>query len=234
MQKIGIIGGIGPESTIAYYRLLIKSYQEKLNTKQYPEIMLLSIDMTEMLHYVFTNQLEKLITFLKEKIEILEQSNVDYVAMASNTPHIVIDQLDDLVATKIISIVDETCKTIKNSGLKKVGLLGTKSTMSKGFYQKKGALNRIEIVVPNEKDQDYIHTKYMEELVFNHIDPETKKHFLKIINNLQEQTGIEGIILGGTELPLLLSQQDFTHLKVFNTTEIHVNAMLNKMVTNTF
>ena len=141
MNKIGIIGGIGPESTIEYYRLLIKTFRERLNTNQYPEILLHSVDMTEMLNYVFTNQLDELVEFLKSKIKILEKSNVDYIALASNTPHLVFEKLQESVNVKMISIVEETCKAISKSGIMKVGLLGTKSTMSKGFYQKVGENN---------------------------------------------------------------------------------------------
>lgn len=230
MKKIGIIGGIGPESTIAYYRMLIKLFRSKLDTNQYPEILLQSIDMTEMLDYVFKNQLDELVEFLKSKIEILEQSNIDYVALASNTPHLVFTKLSESVNVKMISIVEETCKSISKTGIKKVGLLGTKSTMSKGFYQSVAKRNGIEMIIPNEENQNYVHEKYMGELVFNHISLDTKKRLVQIIDELENQEQIEGIVLGGTELPLILEQKDFDRLRVFNTTEIHVNAILEKMI----
>jgi aspartate racemase len=213
MNKIGIICGIGPESTIEYYRMLIKLYRAKLNTNQYPEILLQSIDMTEMLDYVFNNEYDNLVEFLKSKIAILEQSNVDYVALASNTPHLVFDKLSKSVNVKMISIVEETCKSIAKTGIKKVGLLGTKSTMSKGFYQSVAKNNGIEIVTPNEENQNYVHEKYMGELVFNQINPDTKKRLIQIVNELEDKEQIEGIILGGTELPLILEQKDFDHLE---------------------
>lgn len=230
MKKIGIIGGIGPESTVEYYRLLIKLFRTKLDTNQYPEILLHSIDMTEMLGYVFDNQLYELVKFLKSKIKILEKSNVDYVALASNTPHLVFEKLQESVNVKMISIVEETCIAISKSGIKKVGLLGTKSTMSKGFYQKVGENNGIEIVIPNDENQNFVHEKYMGELVFNHINPKTKERLIQIVNDLVIEEKIEGIVLGGTELPLILEQKDFDKLTVFNTTEIHVNAILDKMI----
>ena len=230
MKKVGILGGIGPESTIEYYRLLITLFRQKLNTDQYPEILIQSIDMTEMLGYVFNNQLDELVAFLRAKIRILEKSNVDYVALASNTPHLVFEELANVVDVEMISIVEETSKIIKNKGIEKVGLLGTKSTMRKGFYQKIGKNYGIEMVIPNEKNQNYIHEKYMNELVFNQIIPETKTALLQIINELEINENIKGIVLGGTELPLILNQKDFNTLEVFNTTEIHVNAILNKML----
>ena len=230
MKKIGIIGGIGPESTIEYYRMLIKLFQAKLDTNHYPELLLQSIDMTEMLDYVSKDQLNELVEFLKKKIDILEQSNIDFVALASNTPHLVFDKLSESVNVKMISIVEETCKAILKTKIKRVGLLGTKSTMSKGFYQNVAKENGIEMVIPNEENQNYIHEKYMGELVFNHIHSNTKKRLIQIVNELKDKEQIEGIVLGGTELPLILEQKDFDKLRVFNTTEIHVHAILEKMI----
>jgi aspartate racemase len=230
VKKIGIIGGIGPESTIEYYRMLIRSFRERLQTDHYPELLLHSIDMTEMLRYVFSDQLDELVIFLKSKIEVLEKSNIDYVVLASNTPHLVFDKLMNSVNTEMISIVEETCKSIAESGLQKVGLLGTKSTMSKGFYQEKGREFGIEIVTPNKQHQNYVHAKYMNELVFNEIKSKTKQELIRIVNDLKTNEGIQGIALAGTELPLILQQEDFEDLKVFNTTKIHVDAILSKMI----
>lgn len=230
MNKVGIIAGIGPASTVEYYQLIIQGFRARLSTKDYPEMLLHSVNMTEMLSYVFKGELDKLVDFLKEKIHALEASGVDYVALASNTPHLVFDELAKTVDTNMISIVEETCKVIGESGLKKVGLLGTKSTMTMGFYQRVGEEQGIEIVIPDEEGQDYVHEKYMGELVFNQIKTETKEGLVEIVDNLREKESIEGIILGGTELPLILKQEDFHSLKVFNTTEIHVNAILDKML----
>jgi len=113
MKKPGLIGGVGPESSIEYYRLIIKRFQEKLDTKDYPELVINSINMTEMLGYVFTNKLDRLTDFLSERIKILESAGVDFAAIASNTPHIVFDKLAERVKIPLISIVEETCKVIK-------------------------------------------------------------------------------------------------------------------------
>ena len=230
MKKIGIIGGIGPESTVEYYRLIIQLFRERLSTNQYPELLVHSINMTAMLDLVFKNELDQLVEFLKSKIQLLENANIDYVALASNTPHLVFEDLAQAVNVQMISIVEETCKTVAAAGLTKVGLLGTKSTMSMGFYQRVGLQYGVQILVPNEAKQNYVHEKYMGELVFNQILPETKSRLIQIVNELQEHKQIEGIILGGTELPLILKQEDFDRLKVFDTTQIHVNAILDKMI----
>lgn len=230
MNRIGLIGGIGPESTIEYYRLIIKKFQEKLNTENHPELLVFSINMEEMIGYAFNNKTEELIDFLSKRISILETSEVDYIALASNTPHIVFDDLAQRTKAKMISIVEETCKAIKNNGIQKIGLFGTKSTMNHGFYQLIAEKYGIEIITPSKEKQNYIHDKYINELVQNKIIPETKKELINIAEELREENSIEGLILGGTELCLTLSQSDFKTLTIFDTTEIHVESIVNAMI----
>ena len=232
MKKIGIIGGIGPESSIEYYRLIIKRFQDRLGTKDYPEILINSINMTEMLYYVFNNQLDKLSDFLVDKIKILESSGVDFVAIASNTPHIVFDRLAERVTIPLISIVEETCKEINYKKMHRVGLFGTKSTMTNGFYNRVAEKYGIEILIPESDKQDYIHDKYINELVFNQILPNTKQELVKIARDLKESESIQGLILGGTELPLIISQSDFNDIEIFDTTKIHVDSIVSKMIEN--
>jgi len=230
MKKLGLIGGVGPESSIEYYRLIIKRFQEKLNTKDYPEMIINSINMTEMLGYVFNNQLDQLIDFLCVKIQTLESSGVDFIAIASNTPHLVFDQLVERVNTPLISVVEETCKEICVKKMTRVGLFGTRSTMTNGFYTQVANRFGINIIIPPVEAQDYIHEKYMTELVFNKIRAETKKKLIEYVHALQAKENIQGLILGGTELPLILSQQDFSDLEILDTTKIHVEAIVTKMI----
>lgn len=119
MKRIGIIAGIGPESSVEYYRLIIKQYRERLQTSDYPELVLHSINMTAMLDLVFQDRLDELVAFLKERVQVLEAAGVDYVALASNTPHLVFDQLAEAVDTEMISIVKSTCQSVAAAGLKK-------------------------------------------------------------------------------------------------------------------
>ena len=229
MKKIGIIGGIGPESTIKYYRLIIELFKNKNIKNNYPEILLHSVNMTQMLKLVFTDNFSGLVDFMKLRIKALEKAGADYVAMASNTPHIVFNEIANSVDVPMISIVDEACKKVAKGGHRRVGLLGTRTTMSKGFYQKSADQFDIEIISPDIEAQNFIHNKYLGELVYNHIIPDTKNELIKIVNQLAREKWIEGIILGGTELPLILSQNDFENIKVFDTTQIHVNAILDRM-----
>ncbi len=230
MKKPGIIAGIGPESTIQYYRSIIRLYQQKLDTKDYPEISLESINMTKMLGFVFREDFTGLVQFLKTRVQLLEKSGADFAILASNTPHIVFDQLAQEVDIPMISIVEETARYVAATGLEKVSLFGTQSTMSRGFYQQKAGEHGVEVITPDEEQQAYIHDKYMNELVFDNIIPETKERLIAIAEDQMTKDGIQGLILGGTELPLILKQDDFPHLKIFDTTQIHVQSVVNMML----
>jgi aspartate racemase len=229
INKIGVIGGIGPESSIEYYRLIIKRFQEIEVTTEYPEFIIQSVNMTEMLGYVFDKKLDQLVDFLVERINILQKVGVEYVAIASNTPHIVFEKLSEKVSIPLISIVEETCKNVAAEKIKRVGLLGTKSTMSSGFYNSVAEQHNIQVVIPSVEDQDYIQNKYMSELVFNTILPDTKNKLIEIIKKIKKEDLIEGLILGGTELPLIIKQTDFSDIKIFDTTKIHVESIVAKM-----
>jgi len=230
MKKPGIIGGIGPESSIEYYRLIIKRFRERTQSKDYPELVVNSVNMTEMLDYVMTGQEDKLVGFLLDRIKTLELAGVDFVVMASNTPHIVFDKLAKQTTMPLVSIVEETCKSVKNTGIKKVGLLGTRSTMTAGFYQRAATYSGVEMHIPTPDQQDYVHEKYMNELVFNNRLPETKNRLVKIVMEMKRRDQIEGLVLGGTELPLILGQDDFPNLRIFDTTKIHVESIVEKML----
>ena len=130
----------------------------------------------------------------------------------------------------MISIVEETCKVLASNGIKKAGLLGTRSTMTAGFYQQKAAESGIDIITPSEKQQLYVHEKYMNELVPNKIQPQTKFEFTSIVNQMIEAHDLGALILVGTELPLLLNESDFDDLPVFDTAIIHVEALVQKIV----
>ena len=227
MKKIGLIGGVGPESTIEYYRLIIKEFRERLSTSDYPEMLINSINLTEMLVYINNRKYKDLIKFLLDKIQTLEQGGADFAAIASNTPHIVFDEVQEKTNLKLISIVEATCKALKKKDITCTGLFGTKSTMTAGFYKKEVNKYGIEVIVPAPESQDYIHDKYMNELVFNIIKKDTKKGLIEIAEKLRINFDIEGLILGGTELPLILKQDDFKNIEVFDTTNIHVNSIVS-------
>ena len=226
MKKIGIIGGLGPEATVQYYLILVKRYKEIFMTDNHPEIVINSVDMKRMVDLVAKKEFDGLIDFLSTEIALFEKCGIATAAISSNTPHMVFDQLQARTSVRLISIVEATCLAMKNSRVQRVGLLGTKLTMSGGFYQKESLKYGIQIFVPHEEDQVFIHDIYLKELVNNIIKPETKARLVKIVNSLQKEFQLEGVILGGTELPLIIDQPDFPYVKVFNTTRIHIDSIL--------
>ncbi|MBE3092346.1 MAG: amino acid racemase [Chloroflexi bacterium] len=147
---LGLIGGIGPESTIDYYKMIVSRFRERIETDDYPKFLINNINITEMLSYVKTNQLDKLVDFLAFEIKKVQAGGADFAVLASNTPHIVFDELRNRVDLPMISIVDETFKVISKDKLRKVALFGTMFTMQAGFYQKVGVEYSIDVLTPDK------------------------------------------------------------------------------------
>jgi aspartate racemase len=227
MRKVGIIGGVGPESTVVYYKLIVKRYRERFDTKDCPSLLINSINMMHMADLIARNERAELIEFLSSEMATLERAGVTDGAITANTPHLVFDELQAKTKIRLVSILDETCKVIQASDVKRVLLLGTKTTMSAGFYQAAAKRYGLELFTPGSEEQDYIHDKYLNELLFNDIRPETKSRLISIVGNARKKDSIQGLILGGTELPLILSADDFTGLKVFDSGAIHVERIVD-------
>lgn len=164
---------------------------------------------------------EDLAEYLVNAGRELERIGADFVIMAANTPHIVFNQVQKKINVPMISIVEATCEKAQELKLKKIGLIGTKFTMENDFFMKPFTEQNIDIIVPEESEQSYIHQKTVEELENGIIKEQTKKEFLSIINRMQEQEGITGIILGCTEFPMLIKEEDLS-IQQLNTTKIHI------------
>jgi aspartate racemase len=231
-QVIGIIGGIAPPSTIDYYQKIVTGFQSMAQTNHYPSILINSIDMTKMLALVSEKKFDELVDYLSNEIEKLHRGGADFAVLSSNTPHIVFDELQKQSAIPLISIVQSCVEYAESRGFKKLGLFGTKSTMQNGFYQSGFLRCKIQVATPSPELQDYIHEKYMGELVKGVFLDETKNKFVGIANDMKRQDGIEGLILGGTELPFILQEKDFAALPLLNTTEIHVARILEQAMKN--
>jgi len=231
MKTVGIIGGIGPESTIEYYRFIISGYRKRAADGSYPPIIINSIDLTQMVTMMEANEFAWVADRLLAEIEKLERAGADFALLASNTPHIVFDELRRRSVLPLISIVEATCAEAKSLGMKRLGLFGSKFTMRANFYQETFLRSGIEVVVPAPAEQDYIHEKYMGELIFGHIVPETRDALLQILARLNERENIEGLILGGTELPLILRDAEPAGIRFLDTTQIHVDAIVTEMLT---
>jgi aspartate racemase len=230
VKALGIIGGIAPESTIQYYRLIISLYRKRVRDGSYPPIFINSIDMKIMLDLVGAKDRAGLVDYLLGEIDKLKRAGAESCVLASNTPHIVFEDLESRTPVPLISIVEATCTAARNLGLKRVGLFGTAFTMQGRFYPDVFSRAGIEIRVPGPNQQEYIHSKYMGELVNGVFLPETRSRLLEIADELRIDDGIEGLILGGTELPLILNDPGQIPIPVLDTTRIHTEAAVASML----
>lgn len=227
-MKVGIVGGIGPESTVDYYKSIIVEYQRKCYDDNYPRIVIDSVNMTEMLSCVSAKDWDSLTDLLVKSVECLSMSGADFAVIASNTPHVVFDRVRDKVGLQMLSIVEETCKRARLLGLKRLGLFGTGFTMKENFYRTAFADFGMDIVVPNIDEQDYIHKKLFSEIEFGVIKNETKYGLLSIAGRMCEEDGLDGLILGCTELPLILKDGEGT-VPFLNTSQIHVESIVERL-----
>ena len=229
MKKLGIIGGLGPESTIEYYRTIIELYRQRQPDGTYPYFIINSIDLTKGLNFMQMEDLPGMADYLLSEIAVLARTGVDFGLISANTPHIVFDQIAPKSPIPLISIVEATCAAAKVQKMKSVGLLGTRFTMQATFYSKVFAREGIDVVVPDLPDQDYVHEKYFSELVPGRFLPETRVGLLAIVDKLKAKSGIDGVILAGTELPLILTDEMRHGVPLLNTTKIHCQAAVDAM-----
>ncbi|HIE05798.1 MAG TPA: amino acid racemase [bacterium (Candidatus Stahlbacteria)] len=221
MKKIGLIGGLGPEATIDYYRIIVKLFREKV--RHFPELIINSVDLKKYAQMLDTDRLAEQIEWLVDAVNILHQASADFAVITSNTPHIVFDEIQTRSPIPIISIVEVTCNKAEELRLARVGLMGTRTTMGSDFYQKVFLKAGIEIIVPNENEQNYIHEKLVKEIIKGKILDETREGLLKIVKRMVDEDGIDGLILGCTELPLILTRGEFG-IPFLNTTRLHAEA----------
>jgi aspartate racemase len=230
MKTIGIIGGIGPESTIEYYRLIIAAYREQQQDGNYPPILVNSINMKLMLDLIGANQLTEVSQYLLDEIKRIARAGANLGLLASNTPHIVFDDLQRQSPIPLVSIVEAACEVTHALGLRKVGLLGTRFTMQGRFYPEVFSRRGIALIVRDPNEQAAIHEKYMGELVNGVFLPETREQLLGTADRLVEHEGIQGVILGGTELPLILRDRTYRGIPFLDTTKIHVGQVVVQML----
>ena len=230
MKTVGIIGGIGPESIISYYRSIVAVYREKKQDGSYPSILINSIDLTKMLMLIGGGHLAQATEYLGYEVQRLARAGADFGLLAANTPHIIFDDIQRQSPIPLISIVEATCKEAGGLGLKKVGLFGIRFTMKRQFYPDVFAKAGIALSVPMPDEQDYIHNKYLNELVPGVILPETRERLLGIVDRMTAEQGIEGLILGGTELPLILKDTHYHGIPFLDTTQIHVKQAVAELL----
>ena len=230
MKTIGMIGGIGPESTIEYYRLIIASYFERIPDGSYPLMIINSIDLQKLRNMAEANERANMTEYLVSEIQKLARAGAEFGFLAANTPHMVFDEVRDQSPIPLISIVEATCQAAKALGLQKLGLLGTRMTMQGRFYSEVFLRKGIMLAVPDKHDQAYIHHVYFNELVKGMVLHETRQRFLNIVERLKQREGIQGLILGGTELSLIFRDETVCDIPVLDTTKIHAKAIVAEVL----
>jgi aspartate racemase len=208
MKTVGIIGGIGPESTIDYYRSMLATYKKLRPDGSAPSIVINSIDMYKMLRMFQRDEPAAVADYLVAGVQTLADAGADFGMIAANTPHLVFDEVQRRSSIPLISIVQATCAEAKARGLKHLGLFGTTFTMRGRFYPDVFSREGIALCVPEPDEQQYIHDKYLNELAIGIFLPETRAGLLAIVDHLAEREKIDGMILGGTELPLTLREPE--------------------------
>jgi aspartate racemase len=227
-KKIGIIGGLSPESTVSYYLNITRKYVEQFGNYSYPEIIIYSVNLENYHVWRNENRWDKIEDDLVRVANQLKGSGADLGVIATNTMHKVFRGLQSKTILPFIHILEPTINAILKSGIKKVGLLGTKFTMSQQFYKEELISKGLICLVPGTEQQEIIHQIIEEELVRGILTAESKRKYLTVINDMVKR-GAEGIILGCTEIPLLINQSD-CEVPVFDTAILHSDAALELAV----
>jgi aspartate racemase len=230
MRTVGIIGGLGPESTIDYYRSIVARYRARKPEADSPHIIINSLDVDKGIAMLDAGRLDDLADYLADGIEVLVRAGVDFACIAANTPHLVFDGVERRSAIPLVSIVRATCDRARSLGLKKLGVFGTGVTMRAKFYPDEFRRAGMTLVRPTESERQSIHEKYIGELLKNQFLPETRTELLNIAQRMKNEDGIEALVLAGTELPLLLRDSPHPGLEFLDTTVIHVEAIVDELL----
>lgn len=229
MRTLGIIGGLGPASTIDYYRSIIARVREGNPDAGYPHIIVNSLDVDKGLAMLDAGRLDQLADYIASGFEALAHAGAEFGCIAANTPHLVFGDVQRRVRMPLVSIVEATAKKVQTRGFKKVGLFGTGFTMRASFYPDEFRRIGVALLTPSEIERRYIHQKYIGELLQNHFLPETRSGLLRIAQRMRMEDGVEAVILAGTELPLLLRESG-TSIEFLDTSVIHVEAIVDQLL----
>jgi aspartate racemase len=230
MKRLGIIGGIAPPSTIDYYRQLTTRYRALSPDGNYPSIILDSIDAAQFFPMLASGDRAAMIEFLLIELGRLARAGADMGIFASNTPHMVFDEVAARSPIPLISIVEETAIVAQAAGYRRLGLLGARFTMEGGFYEAVFARHDMTVVVPEADDRDWVHDAYFSELIEGAFRNETRGGMIAVMDRMNARERIDGVILGGTELPLLFRDGAPSTLPLLDTTTIHVESAVARLL----
>lgn len=224
MKKIGLVGGTGPESTLSYYKKLNEEIDRVTCEKSMPEVAIESVNFRKAWEYVVSGERKALTEYLAEKICLLKAGGAEVIALTAVTMHMVFEELEARTGVTLVSIPGAVCEAVVKSGIKKVGLLGTKATMEQDFMKKDLIAAGVEVYVPKEQERALVVKRIYEELEKGIVKESTLQEFQKIIEQMKVEDGIEGVILGCTELPLLLNSGNCP-VPCFDSVEIHIQKL---------
>jgi len=226
MKIIGLIGGMSWESSLEYYRIINERIKEKLGGLHSAKSLMYSVDFAEVEKLQQQGKWEEATKLMIDAAKKLERGGADFVVICTNTMHKMAEEMQQSIKIPILHIADSTAEKIKAAGYKKIGLLGTKFTMEENFY--KGRLiekYNLEVLIPDEAERQYVHDVIYKELCLGIVQQNSKNRFKAIIENLSN-TGAEAVILGCTEIPLLIKQEDVS-VPLFDTTRIHAESAVD-------
>ncbi len=226
MVKIGLIGGIGPESTISYYRQIVHGVKARMGEKVLPKLSIETLSAFEVFSFCKEQRHDELAAYVLDAINNLAAAGAKYAALTGNTPNVVFDQLKAQSPIPLISAIEATLAVAQSRHVKTIGLLGTVFTMTHTFFKAPFEQAGIEVVTPDPEQVSYIQDRIEAELEHGIVTEQTRAGFVAIIRSMQERNGIEQVILGCTELPLLLNDGN-SPVPCLDTVDIHVSALVD-------
>jgi aspartate racemase len=228
MRRIGLIGGMGPESTLDYYNSIINSFKNEQGILNYPEIIIYSLNLSEFIDLMKKKKYDAVVELMVDKISSLKKAGAEFAAITANTPHMLFTRIMEKSSLPLISIVEATCEETRRRGFKKPGLFGTGFTMAGTFFQE--VFNRfgIPVEVPEDEDRTIINEKLFSEIELGIFKDETRNLLISHIHKLVETKQIDSLILGCTEFPLILAENEYAGIPMLNTTKIHVDAIVKE------
>jgi len=224
MKKIGILGGMSPESTIHYYEQIVHDYIEQFGTHGYPEVIIYSVTFEPYIRWQEAGDWDIMAKDMIKACKGLEAAGADFVIIATNTMHKVVDEVQSEINIPIVSMLDVVAKAILEQGYTTVSLLGTRYTMEDDFYVGGLAKHGLKVLVPDKADRNVVHEVIFNELIKGDVLDSSKAKYVEIIEKM-ENAGAQGVVLGCTEIPMLVQSED-VNIPIFDTTVIHATAAL--------
>lgn len=229
MKKLGLIGGMGPQSTVPYYMNIVYGVQQRTSRDFFPNLTIESLNVFEILAMIGEERYDELTEHFLEALERLKAAGAEFAALTANTAHIVFDRLQPRSPLPLVSIIDATVKEAEKRGIKTLALLGTRFTMEQDFYKLPFEKAGIRIVIPTPGERRYIDEKISQELEYGIVKPETRHRFIEIVGRMAKEDEIEAVISGCTELPLVLDD-GISPVPCLDTVKIHSQELVNAIL----